>query len=110
MTVETRITRRQVLQAVISFTPIAMNGCMGVQQPDKPLLNSADPTARTLGYYANSNAVPSDHPLATTHQPNQTCATCVNSLGAAGEGFRNCPKFPGRLVYAKGWCSLWTKI
>ena len=109
MTIKSRLTRRSLLQAAALLTPVALSGCATAQRNDDLLLRADDPVARSLLYYPNSVDVPADHPLATTHQPSQTCATCVHVRGEPGESTRKCPAYPGRLVNAEGWCSLWAK-
>ena len=111
MTIETKLTRRNVLKAATLLTPaaLAISGCATMQREPKPTVRSDDPVARAVLFYPNSNNVPANHPLAATHQPSQTCATCVHVRGKAGDNPRKCPTFPGRLINAEGWCSLWAK-
>ncbi|MEE4186300.1 MAG: high-potential iron-sulfur protein [Gammaproteobacteria bacterium] len=103
-----KFTRRGLLQAAAVLTPVAVSGCATVAgRGDERLVRAADPVARAVAYYPDSAAVPADHPLASTHTPAQKCANCINVRGAAGELVRECPTFPGRLVSADGWCSVW---
>jgi hypothetical protein len=109
MTIETRLTRRRLIQAVALLTPIAVTGRAATPQNDDILLRADDPVARALLYYPSSKNVPDNHPLAARHQPDQTCATCIHVRAEAGNGSRKCPTFPGRRVNAEGWCSLWAQ-
>lgn len=111
MAIKTKLTRRTVLKAATLLTPtaFAISGCATMQREPKLTVHSDDPVARAVLYYPNSNNVPTNHPLAATHQPSQTCATCVHVRGKAGDNPRKCPTFPGRLINAEGWCSLWAK-
>jgi len=109
MTIESKLTRRNLIQAAALLTPVALTGCATLQRDDDMLLRADDPVARALLYYPNSNDVPSDHPLAATRQPSQTCATCIHVRGESGESVRKCPVYPGRLINAEGWCSVWAR-
>lgn len=108
MTVTTKLTRRNVLQAAALLAPAAVVGCSSTAQLANPELRAADPVARSLLYYPNTLDVPADNPLAARHQPEQTCAGCMHVRGVAGERLRPCPMFPGKQVNANGWCSVWT--
>ena len=109
MTAETKLTRRSLLQAAAVLTPAAIAGCAGSSSANNTMVRANDPVARAVLYYPNSKDVPADHPLAATHQPDQTCASCVHVRGNAGESARKCPTFPGRLVNEQGWCSIWAR-
>ena len=37
----------------------------------------------------------------------QNCANCALIAGNDGDEWRPCQIFPGKLVNAKGWCSVW---
>ena len=39
----------------------------------------------------------------------QNCANCILLQGNAGEAWRPCGVFPGKLVNAEGWCAAWAK-
>lgn len=109
MTIESKLTRRTLIKAAAWLTPVALTGCTTPQRDDDLMLRADDPVARSLLYYPKSSDVPSDHPLAAKHQPSQTCATCIHVRGEPGESARKCPAYPGRLVNADGWCSVWAK-
>lgn len=112
MKVKTKFTRREILQ-VAALTPVAITGCATVQEPELPnklpTVRAEDPVARALLYYPSSGDVPADHPLAKTHKPEQKCADCVHARGKDGDDPRRCPMFPGRLINADGWCSVWAQ-
>lgn len=107
MTRKPEFTRRQLLQAAALLTPVAITGCTPAAQSGTTALRAEDPVARSLLYYPNSRQVPADHPLAGNHSPSQTCASCIHVRGNSGDRLRPCPIFPGRLVNAEGWCSIW---
>ena len=114
------LTRREILQATIALSPIAVAGCgsapdgedgpkPGSYRPELRELTAEDPVARSLAFYPNTADVPADHPLAANHDVSQRCANCLHQRGARGYGQLRCPSFPGRTVSEDGWCSLWTK-
>ena len=37
----------------------------------------------------------------------QNCANCALAQGEAVDGWLKCQIFPGKLVNANGWCSVW---
>ncbi|MBT8100786.1 MAG: high-potential iron-sulfur protein, partial [Gammaproteobacteria bacterium] len=37
----------------------------------------------------------------------QTCANCALIQGNDGDEWRPCQIFPGKVVNANGWCSVW---
>jgi hypothetical protein len=117
---DSRLTRRQVLQTTLALSPLAITGCAttpdsdagpkpGSYRPNRRELTAEDPVARSLAFYPNTADVPADHPLVTDHDVSQRCANCLHQRGPAGEGVLRCPSFPGRNVSENGWCSLWTK-
>jgi hypothetical protein len=110
MTVEYKLSRRQLIQSAAILTPIAVTGCAVTSPNSELMLKADDPVARALLYYPKSKDVPSDHPLATSHQPSQKCENCVHVREEVGRGERKCPTFPGRLVNSSGWCSVWAKV
>ena len=48
-----------------------------------------------------------DKAKATNFKPGTNCANCAQLQGDSGD-WRPCNAFPGKLVSAKGWCSVWT--
>ena len=110
MTDKNGISRRLLLQTVV-VAPVAMTGCATTvtEEEGPPLVQAADPVARSLAYFPDTQDVPADNPQAATHDVNQKCANCVHSRGSAGPGRIVCPTFPGRVVNADGWCSLWAQ-
>lgn len=107
MSADNRMTRRDVLQAAVLLTPLAVSACSPVEKSGVRELRATDPVARSLLYYPDTREVPAGSPLAANHKPEQNCANCLHVRGTAGEPLRPCPTFPGRLVNAGGWCSVW---
>ncbi|MEO7385830.1 MAG: high-potential iron-sulfur protein [Gammaproteobacteria bacterium] len=74
-----------------------------------PLLDPSDPSAKALLYVDDAAKVDRKNPLAARFTPDQDCANCSQIQGKAGDAHRPCTIFPGKLVSAKGWCSVWAK-
>ena len=72
-----------------------------------PALSPSDPTAVALGYTNDASTV--DPKVATTYQPGQACANCVQYQGAAGNPQGPCAIFAGKSVAATGWCKVYAK-
>jgi len=102
------LNRRQLLQSAALLTPLAALATPAVGR-DFPRLDQDSPVARSLLYREDHRTVPKDHPLASRYSPEQKCANCVQLRGEPGETWRPCPSFPGRLVNANGWCTVWNK-
>jgi len=74
---------------------------------DEPHLSLADPTAVALAYHDDASKVdPKQFP---NYKAGQTCSTCLQLKGDAGQAWRPCTLFPGKLVNATGWCRVWVK-
>ena len=74
---------------------------------DQPHLTTADPTAVALAYHEDASSV--DAKQFPTYKAGQTCSTCLQLKGDAGQAWRPCNLFPGKLVNANGWCRVWVK-
>ncbi len=66
-----------------------------------PKLELNDPVAQALLYVHDAG-----QSKAPNYKAGQTCANCVQIQGTAGD-WLPCNAFPGKLVAAKGWCSVW---
>jgi len=102
-------SRRQVLKgfALLAGAAGALRATPESRAAEAVHLSPTDPAAVALGYHENVKTVtPKDFP---TFQPGQSCATCLQLQGAAGEAWRPCALFPGKLVPAEGWCKVWVK-
>ena len=74
---------------------------------DAPHLSPTDPTAQALGYHDDAKTV--DVKQFSTYAPGQMCNTCLQLQGTAGDAYRPCNIFAGKLVNANGWCKVWVK-
>jgi hypothetical protein len=75
-------------------------------EPDKlDKLDIKDPAAVALAYVENAARVdPKKYP---TYVEGSSCENCLQLQGKAGDSYRPCTLFPGKLVSVSGWCSGW---
>jgi hypothetical protein len=72
---------------------------------DLPKLAEDDPAAQALGYVHDASAV--DAAKYPRYEQGQLCSNCMQIQGEEGAQWRPCAIFPGKLVNADGWCSVW---
>jgi hypothetical protein len=102
------LSRRSFVQAIALAAPAgAAVWATPAVSADMPKLDVNDPTAKALIYVEKGADVDTSNPLASRFEPSQTCANCVQIQGQDGEAWRPCAIFPGKLVAADGWCSVW---
>lgn len=68
-------------------------------------LNDDDPQAKALAYVNDATSV--DTAAQPRYEAGQACANCALFMGAEGDERGPCSIFPGRLVSATGWCSVY---
>ncbi|MDX1515346.1 MAG: high-potential iron-sulfur protein [Woeseiaceae bacterium] len=101
-----KIARRRFLQ----LSAAATAGCLlqakrdAVAQ-DMPKLALDDPMAQAMKYVHDAGEV--DPAARANPAPEQNCANCALIQGNDGDEWRPCQIFPGKLVNANGWCSVW---
>jgi hypothetical protein len=101
------IARRQFIQ----LSAVAAAGCFlrpgdRAEAQEMAQLSPEDPQAQSLKYTHDASTVdPASRPQPAAEQ---TCANCALIQGTEGEEWRPCQIFPGKLVNAKGWCSVWS--
>lgn len=69
-------------------------------------LDVKDPAAIALGYVLNASQV--DTKKYPEYVPGSNCENCLQLQGTAGNTYRPCSLFPGKLVAVGGWCKSWT--
>jgi len=69
-------------------------------------LDEKDPAALALGYAADAAQV--DVKKYPQFVPGSNCENCLQLQGTAGNNYRPCSIFPGKLVSVSGWCTGWT--
>lgn len=72
---------------------------------DMPKLALDDPMANAMKYTHDASGV--DPATRANPAAEQNCANCALIQGADGAEWRPCQIFPGKLVNANGWCSVW---
>jgi hypothetical protein len=75
-------------------------------EPDPPRLAVNDPAAAALDYVENAAQV--DGKKYPNYSPGSNCENCLLLQGTAGNNYRPCSLFPGKLVSVSGWCKGWT--
>ncbi len=100
-----RILRRHAGMGAAAMRAAAVVPRRG-RAAELPLLDVHDPTAVALGYVEDAAAV--DAKKYSSFSPGASCANCMQLQGKAGEAYRPCAVFPGKLVAAAGWCMSWT--
>jgi hypothetical protein len=84
-------------------------------EPAKPAANYSglphvtpeDPVAIALSYHESASTV--DAKKFPIYKPEQKCSNCLQLTGKAGDPWRPCNLFPGKLVNAEGWCKVYVK-
>jgi hypothetical protein len=69
-------------------------------------LSVKDPAAVALGYVLNAAGV--DVKKYPSYVKDSNCENCLQLQGTAGDTYRPCAAFKGKLVSVSGWCSAWT--
>lgn len=75
------------------------------QAGEMPRLSEDDPAAMSLGYH--HDAAQLDSSQYPRLQAGQACANCALYQGDGGDEWAGCSIFPGKLVKATGWCSVY---
>lgn len=107
---EKNLTRRKLLKTLAVALPagaVVLN--QEVQAEDLPKLDPNDPTAKALVYVEDPANLDKSNPAAARYDASQTCANCIQIQGEDGAAYRPCAIFPGKVVAAAGWCSVWAQ-
>ncbi len=103
-----QLTRRCFIRNVAVALPAGTALAAGeASAQDMPQLTEDDPAAKALLYVHDVADVDTSNPMAARYEVGQDCANCIQIQGADGDEWRPCAIFPGKLVNAKGWCSVW---
>lgn len=102
-----KIARRKFIQlsAVAVAGALASPGRRAYAQDDLPHLAEDDPMAAAMKYVHDASTV--DPATRVNPAPEQHCSNCALIQGNDGDEWRPCQIFPGKLVNANGWCSVW---
>ena len=99
------VNRRTVLQT-LGLAAAATLPSMAVYAAPPARLDVKDPAALALGYVENATQV--DVKKYPTYSAGSLCENCLQLQGSAGDHYRACGLFPGKLVSVSGWCTGWT--
>ena len=72
-----------------------------------PHVSPTDPVAVSLAYHESAKTV--EAAKFPNFKPGQECSNCLQLTGKAGDVWRPCNLFPGKLVNAGGWCKVYVK-
>ena len=100
-----KIARRQFIQ--VSAAAAAGAVVLPADQlkaQDMPKLTEDDPMAQAMKYVNDASTV--DAASRPNPAAEQRCSNCALIQGDEGE-WRPCQIFPGKVVNANGWCSVW---
>jgi High potential iron-sulfur protein len=101
-------TRRAFLRSGVAAATIpagiALLGPTRARAQDLPHLTQDDPMAQALMYVEDASTAQNPR-----YQAGQMCSNCMQIQGEDGAAWRPCAIFPGKLVSAGGWCSVWVQ-
>jgi len=98
--------RRVVKQLGLAAGCAAVLPALRARADTPPRLDVKDPAAIALGYVENAADVdPKKYP---EYVKGTNCENCLQLQGTAGNNYRPCSAFPGKLVSVSGWCKVWT--
>jgi len=112
MIVEKNLTRRKLLKTIAVALPasaLMMKQQAQAKAEALPKLDTSDPTAMALVYVEDPADLDKSNPAAARYEAGQTCANCIQIQADTG-AWRPCAIFPGKLVAAAGWCSVWAPM
>jgi len=103
----TDTTRRTLVKALAlaAGAPAALHW-RPVHGAQPARLDVKDPAAVVQGYVENAAQV--DLKKYPDYVQGSNCDNCLLLQGTAGNNYRPCSLFPGKLVSVSGWCKGWT--
>jgi len=100
------IPRRKFIQlSAVAATAYLVQPGREARADDLPHLSADDPMAQAMKYTDDAASV--DAAARTNPAADQHCANCALLQGNDGDAWRPCQIFPGKVVSANGWCSVW---
>ncbi|MGI9219454.1 MAG: high-potential iron-sulfur protein [Woeseiaceae bacterium] len=101
-----KIARRKFIQlsAAAAAGALVTPGRKAMAE-ELPQLAEDDPMAVAMKYTHDASTV--DAASRANPAADQNCANCALIQGADGDEWRPCQIFPGKVVAAAGWCSVW---
>ena len=102
-----KVTRRKIVKNLSFAAGISAALPWGLaQSAEQARLDVKDPAAIALDYLENAAKV--DTKKYPQYVPGSNCENCLQLQGTAGNSYRPCSLFPGKLVSVRGWCKAWT--
>lgn len=100
------IARRKFIQlSAAAAAAYLVSPVRSTRASDLPQLAEDDPMAVSMKYTHDASSV--DPATRTNPAADQNCANCALAQGGAGDAWLPCQIFPGKVVNANGWCSVW---
>ena len=101
------VTRRTLIRTLlVSGAITAMAAPRRSLAQAAPRVDVKDPAALAVGYVENVSRI--DLKKYPNYTKDSTCENCALLQGSAGENYRPCSLFAGKLVSISGWCSEWS--
>jgi High potential iron-sulfur protein len=101
------VTRREVIKNLSLAAGLsAALPRLQAQSAEPARLDVKDPAAIAVGYVENAGQV--DTKKYPAYVKGSNCENCLQLQGSAGDNYRPCGLFPGKLVSVSGWCTAWT--
>ena len=101
-----KIARRKFIQlSAAAAAGAVISPAREALAQDLPKLAEDDPMAQAMRYVHDASTI--DPSTRANPAADQTCANCALIQGNDGDAWRPCQIFPGKVVAAKGWCSVW---
>src|ERR1700692_4969768 len=100
------MTRRELVRSLgLAAGVSAVLPCRRTCGAEAQRLDVKDPAAVALGYVEDAAQV--DVKKYPAYVKGSTCENCLLLQGSAGQRYRPCELFPGKLVSVSGWCKGW---
>jgi hypothetical protein len=99
-------SRRNLVKALTLGATAAALAARQVLGAAADKLDVKDPAAVALGYVEHAADV--DAKKYPAYAKGSNCENCLQLQGTAGNNYRPCALFKGKLVSVSGWCSAWT--
>ena len=101
-----KIARRKFIQlSAVAAAGVLVQPTRSARAEDMPKLSEDDPMAMGMKYTHDSSTV--DPSTRANSAAEQHCSNCALAQGEPKDGWMQCQIFPGKLVNANGWCSVW---
>ncbi len=100
------LSRRSLIKTLSIAVGAAALPSLQSRSAEPAKLDVKDPAAVALGYVENVAQIdPKKYP---DYAKGSECENCLQLQGSAGNNYRPCTLFPGKLVSVSGWCKGWT--